>query len=82
MPKSTYYHYKKTRPHQGEKSIPIKSDESEEAWVVRLKAGGLTNTQITAIKKVDSLEAFVNYCKEQGLESAGIPASRLKRMAE
>lgn len=78
MEKSTYYHYKKTRPLQGAKSALIKADETEAEWINRLIEHGLTIDQVEAIREIDSLEAFVAYCIAEGFEEAGIAGNRLE----
>lgn len=79
--KRTNYHYKKTMPAQGQRAIFEKPDETEAEWKDRLRDYGCTEDQINSFLQVTSLEAFVQYCIDQGLEEASIPADRLETNA-
>lgn len=51
--------------------------ESEEHWKDRMRGWGITEDQLDAFVEVRSLEAFLDYCRDQKIESADIGAERV-----
>lgn len=82
MTKSTHYHYRKTRPAQGQEAFIVRAEETEEEWKDRLRVFGISDEQIDIFTGITSLEAFVNYCRDEGLEESYIPGSRILTNAE
>lgn len=79
--KYTRYQYRKspvsnTHAEIGRSSVSH-TDESEAEWIGRMKGFGITDEQIEAFVLIRSLEAFVDYCREQQLDIAYIDGSRL-----
>jgi len=86
--KNTYYTYRKrsmkpedTLAIRERDSARLKGEESEGDWILRLVNYGLSSDQIDAILKVRTLEAFIDYCRDQGIDIADIGKSRIKRNA-
>jgi len=79
--KYTRYQYRKSPQTVEERKASTSREtiveETEKDWIKRLEALGITMEQIDAFLEVRSLEAFVNYCRDQGIELADIAGKRL-----
>jgi len=53
--------------------------ESVQSWKDRLRGLGITDEQIEAFVKVRSLEAFLDYCRVENIETAYIGAERVRQ---
>lgn len=54
--------------------------EEEEHWKERMRGYGVTDIQLDAFVEVRSLEAFLDYCREEGIECADIGIERVQQI--
>lgn len=81
--KETRYHYRRdtmtAKDFNEQQSKLGRPDlELESTWKDRMRAYGVTEEQLDAFVEVRSLEAFIDYCREQDIELADIAGGRLE----
>lgn len=81
--KTTRYIYEKnfngSQDRMRIKDIEEPVRESVESWRERMKAFGITDTQLDAFVEVRSLESFLEYCRSEDLDFAYIDSERVQQ---